>query len=102
MHMHFGTEEMFFVLSGRRLPEPTYRRELAPGDFVFCPEGHAGLHTFSNPTEEPAQILAISARELPGRRRLPRTRICMGGDSRSRSRATRERRRPGIIGFEIE
>ncbi len=62
MHMHFGAEEMFFVLRGR----PVFRNqhgeeELAPGDFVFCPEGRAGLHTFSNPTEEPAQILAISA-----------------------------------------
>ena len=39
--------------------------QLAPGDFVFCPEGRAGLHTFSNPTEEPAQILAISAGSFP-------------------------------------
>ena len=66
MHMHFGAEEMFFVLSGR----PLFRNqhgdeELAPGDFVFCPEGRAGLHTFSNPTEEPAQILAISAGSFP-------------------------------------
>ena len=55
MHMHFGAEEMFFVLSGR----PTFRGQngeeaLAPGDVVFCPEGRAGLHTFSNPTAEPA------------------------------------------------
>src|SRR5215212_8004737 len=62
MHMHFGAEEMFFVLSGR----PVFRNqhgeeELAPGDFVFCPEGRAGLHAFSNPAEEPAQLLAISA-----------------------------------------
>src|SRR5215218_8246423 len=66
MHMHFGAEEMFFVLTGR----PVFRNqhgeeELAPGDFVFCPEGRAGLHTFSNPTEEPAQILAISAGSFP-------------------------------------
>ena len=66
LHMHFGAEEMFFVLSGR----PVFRNqhgeeELAPGDFVFCPEGRAGLHTFSNPTEEPAQILAISAGSFP-------------------------------------
>ena len=95
MHMHFGAEEMFFVLSGR----PVFRNQhgeetLAPGDFVFCPEGRAGLHTFSNPTEEPAQLLAISAGRLPGRRRLPRARLCMGGDPRSRPRAARERRRP--------
>jgi uncharacterized cupin superfamily protein len=66
MHMHFGAEEMFFILSGR----PVFRNqhgqeEMAPGDFVFCPEGRAGLHAFSNPTEEPAQILAISAGSFP-------------------------------------
>ena len=66
MHMHFGAEEMFFVLSGR----PVFRNqhgveELAPGDFVFCPEGRPGLHACSNPTEEPARILAISAGSFP-------------------------------------
>jgi uncharacterized cupin superfamily protein len=66
MHMHFGCEEMFFVLNGR----PVFRNQqgeeaLAPGDFVFCPEGRAGLHAFSNPTEEPVQILAMSAGVFP-------------------------------------
>ena len=66
IHMHFGAEEMFFVLSGR----PVFRNqdgegELAPGDYVFCPEGRAGLHTFSNPSAEPARILAISAGGFP-------------------------------------
>jgi len=66
LHMHFGAEEMFFVLRGR----PVFRNQhgeeqLAPGDFVFCPEGRAGLHAFGNPTEEPAQILAISAGGFP-------------------------------------
>ena len=66
LHMHFGAEEMFFVLSGR----PVFRNqhgeeELATGDFVFCPEGRSGLHAFSNRTEEPAQILAISAGSFP-------------------------------------
>ncbi len=66
MHMHFGAEEMFFVLSGRPLfRNPNGEEELAPGDFVFCPEGRAGLHAFSNPTEEPARILAISAGSFP-------------------------------------
>ena len=46
MHMHFGAET-FFVLSGR----PVFRNQhgeedMAPGDFVFCPEGRAGLHAF--------------------------------------------------------
>jgi uncharacterized cupin superfamily protein len=66
LHMHYGAEEMFFVLSGR----PFFRdmegeEELAPGDFVFCPEGRAGLHMFSNPHDEPARILGISAGSFP-------------------------------------
>jgi uncharacterized cupin superfamily protein len=66
LHMHFGAEEMFFVLSGRPLFRNGHgEEELAPGDFVFCPEGRAGVHTFSNPTEEPAQVLAISAGSFP-------------------------------------
>lgn len=66
LHMHFGAEEIFFVLSGH----PTLRNqhgeeELAPGDFVSCPEGRAGLHTFTNPTQEPVRLLAISAGSFP-------------------------------------
>src|SRR4029434_9765332 len=66
LHMHYGAEEMFFVLSGR----PLFRNEhgeqqLDPGDFVFCPEGRAGLHASSNPTVEPVGILAISAGSFP-------------------------------------
>ncbi|HEU5476405.1 MAG TPA: cupin domain-containing protein [Gaiellaceae bacterium] len=66
MHMHYGGEEMFFVLDGRpRWRNPEGEEELAPGDFVFCPEGRAGLHAFSNPHDEPARILAISAGSFP-------------------------------------
>ena len=50
MHMHFGAEEMFFVLGGRPLFRNQHgEEELAPGDFVFCPEGRTGLHTFQQP-----------------------------------------------------
>jgi uncharacterized cupin superfamily protein len=66
IHMHFGAEEMFFVLRGRpSLRSQTGEEALAPGDVVFCPEGRAGLHTFGNPTDEPAEILAISAGSFP-------------------------------------
>jgi uncharacterized cupin superfamily protein len=66
LHMHFGAEEMFFVLSGRPvLQKQDGEEELAPGDFVFCPEGRAGLHAFFNRTEEPARILAMSAGSFP-------------------------------------
>jgi mannose-6-phosphate isomerase-like protein (cupin superfamily) len=93
MHMHYGAEEMFFVLSGR----PSFRNQsgeeaLAPGDVVFCPEGRAGLHTFSNPTDEPAEILAISAGSFPDVV-VSRTRLRLGGDPRSRSRPPCEGRR---------
>jgi uncharacterized cupin superfamily protein len=66
LHMHFGAEEMFFVLSGRLVFRNAEREEqLEPGDFVFCPEGRAGLHAFSNPGEEPARLLAMSAGGYP-------------------------------------
>ncbi len=66
MHMHFGAEEMFFVLRGRPLFRNQHGEEaLAAGDVVFCPEGRAGLHTFSNPGEESVQLLAISAGSFP-------------------------------------
>lgn len=65
-HMHYGAEELFFVLSGR----PVFRtvdgeEELAPGDYVCCPEGRRGLHSYSNPHDEPARILALSAGGFP-------------------------------------
>jgi uncharacterized cupin superfamily protein len=66
MHMHFGAEEIFFVLSGRPMFRNRHGEEsLVPGDFVPCPEGRAGLHTFSNPTDEPVRLLAISAGGFP-------------------------------------
>jgi uncharacterized cupin superfamily protein len=66
MHMHYGAEEMFFVLRGRPLLRTLEGEEvLAPGDVVFCPEGRAGAHTFSNPTDEPVELLALSAGSFP-------------------------------------
>jgi uncharacterized cupin superfamily protein len=65
-HMHYGAEEMFFVFSGRPVfRTPTGEEELAAGDFVFCPEGRAGLHAYGNPHDEPARIVAISAGSFP-------------------------------------
>jgi mannose-6-phosphate isomerase-like protein (cupin superfamily) len=66
VHMHYGAEEMFFVLSGRSvLRNLEAEEELATGDFVFCPEGRAGVHDFSNPHDEPARLLAMSAGSFP-------------------------------------
>jgi uncharacterized cupin superfamily protein len=66
LHAHYGMEELFVVLAGR----PTLRtgageEELAPGDVVSMPRGLEGLHTFANPTEEPARVLAISTTPVP-------------------------------------
>ncbi len=66
LHAHYGMEELFFVLSGM----PTLRtgdgeEVLEPGDVVFCPRGIAGLHTFTNPTDSPARVLAVSTAPTP-------------------------------------
>ena len=66
MHMHFGAEEMFFVLSGTlTVRTPEGEEELSPGDVVYFPEGRDGLHTFSNPTNEPVRMLGISTKRFP-------------------------------------
>ena len=57
LHLHYGVEEMFFVLAGTptvRTPEGEER--LAPGDVVYFPEGPSGLHDFSNPADEPVYV----------------------------------------------
>jgi uncharacterized cupin superfamily protein len=65
-HIHYGAEELFFVVSGRPVFKSGEREEeLAPGDFVFCPEGRAGLHAFRNPSAEPVRILGVSAGGFP-------------------------------------
>ncbi len=66
LHAHYAMEELFVVLGGR----PTLRtgdgeEELAPGDVVSMPPGIEGLHTFTNPTDEPARVLAISTMPSP-------------------------------------
>jgi len=66
LHMHYGVEEMFFVLSGRpavRTPEGEER--LSPGDVVYFPEGREGLHEFSNPADEPARLIGVSTKRFP-------------------------------------
>jgi uncharacterized cupin superfamily protein len=66
LHAHYGMEELFVVLTGT----PTLRtadgeEPLAPGDVVSMPRGIEGLHTFTNPTAEPARVLAISTVAIP-------------------------------------
>jgi uncharacterized cupin superfamily protein len=66
LHAHYGMEELFVVLSGR----PTLRtgageEVLGPGDVVSMPRGIGGLHTFANPTDEAATVLALSTMPSP-------------------------------------
>ena len=66
LHAHYGMEELFVVLSGR----PTMRtaageEALEPGDVVSMPRGIDGLHTFTNRTDEPATVLAVSTMPVP-------------------------------------
>jgi uncharacterized cupin superfamily protein len=66
LHMHYGLEEMFFVLSGTpTVRTPQGKEQLSPGDVVYFPEGPEGLHTFSNPTDEPVRLLGISTKRFP-------------------------------------
>ncbi len=66
LHMHYGVEEMFFVLSGTpTVRTPEGEEQLSPGDVVYFPEGPEGLHTFSNPTSEPVRLLGISTKRFP-------------------------------------
>jgi uncharacterized cupin superfamily protein len=76
LHMHYGVEEMFFVLGGT----PTVRtaegeEQLSPGDVVYFPEGPEGLHTFSNPTSEPVRLLGISTKRFPDIVAYPEQRV---------------------------
>ena len=66
LHMHYGADEMFFVVSGRvGFWNGEVEEELQAGDFLYCPDGRAGLHGFRNRTDEPVRILAISAGDFP-------------------------------------
>jgi uncharacterized cupin superfamily protein len=66
LHMHYGVEEMFFVLSGTpAVRTPEGEQQLSPGDVIYFPEGPDGLHTFLNPGDEPARIIAVSSKRFP-------------------------------------
>ena len=66
LHAHYGMEELFVILSGRpSLRTADGEEELAPGDVVSMPRGIEGLHTFTNPTDELARVLAVSTMPSP-------------------------------------
>ena len=66
MHMHFGAEEMFFVLRGR----PLFRNQngeeaLGPWRVVFCPEGRAGTAHVQQSDGRTGRDPRDQRRELP-------------------------------------
>src|SRR5919204_3416587 len=64
MHMHYGVEEVFFILSGTpTVRTPEGQEQLATGDVVYFPDGPAGLHTFSNPTREHDRLRFLHRRD---------------------------------------
>jgi len=66
LHMHYGVEEMFFVLSGTlTVRTPEGEEQLSSGEVVYFPEGPDGLHTFSNTSDEPVRLLGISSKRFP-------------------------------------
>jgi len=74
--MHYGVEEMLFILSGTlTVRTPEGEEQLSPGDVVYFPEGPDGLHTFSNPTDEPVWLLGISPKRFPDVVAYPERRV---------------------------
>lgn len=66
LHMHYGVEEMFFILEGTlTVRTPEGEEQLSPGDVVYFPEGREGLHDFSNPTDDTVRMIAISSKRFP-------------------------------------
>ena len=59
-HIHHNEDETFYVLEGTvqiRLGDQTF--EAKPGSFILQPRGV--IHTFSNPSDSVARILAINS-----------------------------------------
>jgi uncharacterized cupin superfamily protein len=66
LHLHYGVEEMFFILSGTpTVRTPEGEEQLSPGDVVYFPEGPDGLHDFWNPTDAPVRMIAVSTKRFP-------------------------------------
>jgi uncharacterized cupin superfamily protein len=64
-HAHFGIEEVVVVLRGTpTLRTPGGERELAEGEVVACPPGHAGAHQLINRSDAVARFLILSSKSL--------------------------------------
>jgi uncharacterized cupin superfamily protein len=99
LHAHYGMEELFVVLSGRpSLRTAAGEEALAPGDVVAMPRGIDGLHTFTNPTDEPARVLAVSTMPVPEVVLYPELGK-FGVATRDPFAAVAEGEHPGVVGL---
>lgn len=65
-HIHYGNEEILFVLSGSpELRTPHGMRLLEPGAVVAFPRGRRGAHRVRNSSPEPARVLIVSTMSFP-------------------------------------
>ena len=66
IHMHFGAEEMFFILEGEgsvRIAGEIHR--IRTGDFISLPPGRDSAHQIFNDSNAPLRYLAVSTMEIP-------------------------------------
>ncbi len=65
-HIHYGNEEILFVLSGSpELRTPNGLRLLETGAVVSFPRGRRGAHRVKNTSPEPARVLIVSTMNYP-------------------------------------
>ena len=92
LHMHYGVEEMFFVLAGTpTVRTPEGEEQLSPGDVVYFPEGPDGLHDFSNRPTSRLGYSPFPRSDFPMFSLIPAG-SRMGGDPPSRTSGARRRR----------
>ena len=82
--MHYGVEEMFFVLSGTpTVRTPEGEEELSPGDVVYFPEGRRRTAHVLEPNGCAGEDAWHLDQALPRSSRLPGARSCLGCDTPS-------------------
>ena len=65
-HLHYGQEELFFIITGSG--SIRYDNELYPiksGDVIYTPVGEGTAHQIINSSDGTLQYLALSTRENP-------------------------------------
>ena len=89
-HYEHGPEEWLLVVAGRpTLRTPEGERQLEPGDVVAFPQGPAGAHKVTNPTDETVRVVIFSSKIAGrGRRRIPTARRSASGRRRTATSAS--------------